>query len=64
MLACSTLVGLVDADRLGPDGAFVRRAPEGYAVSVVGLGIFAIGGCFDMLWHVFMGIEKDIATQL
>ena len=34
--------------------------PTGYAITVAGLGIFAIGGACDMLWHIAFGIEQDV----
>jgi hypothetical protein len=38
--------------------------PDGYATSVAGIGLFALGGVGDMLWHVFFGIEVAIDALL
>lgn len=34
--------------------------PAGYGLGLVGLGIFAVGGAGDLLWHTLLGIEQDI----
>ena len=34
--------------------------PRGYAVTLVGLVIFALGGVLDMTWHIVFGVEQDI----
>ncbi len=33
--------------------------PAGYALSLLAVPAFAIGGVGDMLWHIFFGIEKN-----
>lgn len=38
--------------------------PDGYFPSLVGAGIFAFGGGFDMFWHLTFGIEKDVEALL
>ena len=39
-----------------------RALPEGYALSLVGVGIFALGGFGDMIWHAVFGIEVEFVT--
>jgi hypothetical protein len=34
--------------------------PPGYRLAALGLGIFAIGGVGDSLWHTFLGIETGV----
>jgi hypothetical protein len=34
--------------------------PPGYRVMAIGVGIFALGGLLDMLWHIRFGVEQDI----
>jgi hypothetical protein len=34
--------------------------PAGYGLSLVGAGIFALGGFIDAVWHTLFGIEVDI----
>lgn len=41
-----------------------RSLPPGYLPSLVGAGIFALGGGFDMAWHLTFGIEKDLEALL
>lgn len=64
VLACAGL--LVSAILTSPHRAqpLWRRVPAGYEASVIGLAVFGVGGACDMLWHVLVGVEKDIATQL
>ena len=38
--------------------------PQGYALSLTGLAIFAAGGVGDMLWHEIFGIEDGTAALL
>lgn len=38
--------------------------PSGYGLGVLGVFVFFIGGLADMLWHVFLGIEHDVAALL
>lgn len=41
-----------------PRARSLRAAiPRGYAASVVGAAVFAIGGVLDMAWHVAFGVE-------
>lgn len=44
------------------NGATTLRAaiPSGYATTLAGLGIFAVGGVLDMLWHIVFGVEQDL----
>ena len=45
---------------------FAWRAamPAGYAWSLLGAGIFALGGLGDMVWHTLFGIEVNIEALL
>lgn len=38
--------------------------PQGYHLGALGVVIFGIGGVGDMLWHMSLGIEKNIAALL
>lgn len=46
--------------RRQPGHLLIDAIPEGYGLGVVGLGIFAVGGAGDMIWHTIFGIEVDI----
>ena len=34
--------------------------PVGYGLGLVGVGFFSIGGLFDQVWHLSLGVEQDI----
>ena len=36
--------------------------PTGYEATLAGLGVFALGGVLDLLWHLAFGIEQDVAA--
>jgi hypothetical protein len=38
--------------------------PPGHAVTLVGLGVFALGGVGDLLWHEVLGIEVGVEALL
>ncbi|MBC8170854.1 MAG: PD40 domain-containing protein [Anaerolineae bacterium] len=37
--------------------AFAQALPKGYWLSLIGVGVFALGGVGDMIWHTLFGIE-------
>ena len=37
-----------------------RPTPAGYGPSMVGLGIFAVGGVGDAVWHTIFGVETGV----
>lgn len=54
--ACATVLG----------GRWLRThtLPAGYELSLLGCGMFAVGGLSDLLWHTIFGIERNIAATL
>jgi hypothetical protein len=38
--------------------------PAGYGLGVVGLGVFALGGVGDLVWHTLFGIEEGLEALL
>lgn len=44
--------------------AWPDSLPRGYGLSIAGLGIFALGGVLDMIWHVLFGIEASTSALL
>lgn len=42
----------------------LQAIPAGYELSVLGAGIFMVGGVLDMLWHITFGIEVDVEALL
>jgi hypothetical protein len=41
-----------------------EAVPPGYALSLLGAGIFFFGGFGDMIWHTLFGIEADVEALL
>jgi hypothetical protein len=39
--------------------AWVQATPRGYGLSLFGVGIFAVGGVSDLLWHTLFGVETS-----
>lgn len=61
-VAAFLLVVLVRNQRRG--AAWQRAVPTGYGLSLLGVGIFAVGGVLDLIWHVLFGIERNVAALL
>ncbi len=38
--------------------------PRGYDLSLLGAGLFALGGLGDLVWHTLFGIEADVEALL
>lgn len=62
--ACVALLGWAVLEGRKNGLPIARAVPAGYEAALIGGGILAVAGVADMLWHVFAGIETDIATQL
>ena len=43
-----------------PETPWYAGLPEGMRFMGLGIGIFAVGGFLDALWHIVFGIEQDI----
>ena len=41
-----------------------RRVPVGYRSGIIGVGIFALGGVGDLIWHSVFGIEVSLDALL
>jgi hypothetical protein len=44
--------------------AWQQALPAGYGLSLLGAGIFAVGGVLDLIWHTLFGIEKNVEALL
>jgi hypothetical protein len=42
----------------------LAAVPRGYAMGVVGMMSFAVGGAGDQIWHLALGIEQDVEAFL
>ena len=43
---------------------WARALPDGYALSLAGCVLFAIGGVLDMAWHLTFGIERGFQALI
>lgn len=59
----SVLVGAVLVNRLRGYN-WQQAIPAGYAPALLAVGLFAVAGVGDMLWHVMLGVEADIEALL
>ncbi len=50
--------------RRASSASLVDAIPTGYGLAVVGLGVFAVGGIGDGIWHTVFGIETSIDALL
>jgi hypothetical protein len=62
--ATATWILWATARRRAPGQALQAAVPAGYELGMVGLGLFALGGVGDMLWHVAFGIEVGVDALL
>lgn len=46
------------------DRGYVKALLSGDRVSLAGLALFALGGLSDMVWHVLLGVEVNLAALL
>jgi len=44
--------------------AWQRSLPQGYVVSLLGVGLFIVAGLIDLCWHLMFGIEFDTAAYI
>jgi hypothetical protein len=44
--------------------AVVRAIPTGYELSLLGVAIFGVSGIGDLIWHLFLGIERSTEALL
>ena len=52
------------ARRRAPGASLAAAVPVGYGFGLLGAGVFAFGGVFDMAWHELFGIEVDLEALL
>ena len=45
-------------------GAGGAAVPDGYGLALAGVGLWVIGGPFDLLWHSLFGFEADVEALL
>lgn len=64
ILAAGVFLGVQHYRNVGKGYAFTRALPYGYALSLVGVALFFVGGGFDFVWHSLFGFEANISTLL
>lgn len=47
-----------------PDTPWLKVLPAGYTLSLVGAGLFAVGGLADLVWHTLFGIELSVEATI
>ena len=47
-----------------PGQAWREAVPAGYGASLIGIGLFGIGGAADLVWHQVFGVEANLAALL
>jgi TolB protein len=62
LIAVFLLVNAASAVRRGV--AWVQSLPHGYGLSLIGVGLFALGGFADMVWHLLFGVEVSVDALL
>lgn len=49
---------------LGKGRRGLAAVPEGYAIALVGAALFGLAGVGDQIWHLSLGIERDLEAFL
>ena len=63
-LATAVFLLVVLVRNHGRGFAWQQAIPAGYGLSLLGAGIFAVGGVLDLIWHTLFGIEKNVEALL
>ncbi len=63
-LAMAGWLLLVAWRRRAGAGTLLDWAPRGHKVALVGLGVFAVGGAGDAVWHSVFGVETSLDALL
>ena len=63
-LAVAAWLFIVTFRRQRPGRSFLEWAPAGYRLAVIGVGLFALGGIGDAVWHSVLGVETSLDALL
>lgn len=63
-LGIAGLLGVTVYQRRRGGADWRAAVPAGYQVSMLGIGLFFLGGFGDMLWHELFGIESNVEALL
>jgi hypothetical protein len=62
--ATALALGVVQVRNMRLGYSWREAPPAGYGLSLVGAGVFLVGGVLDLLWHSLFGIEVGVAALL
>jgi len=62
--AVGLILGFTQIRNMLKGHTLLRALPFGYFPALVGIGIFAIGGVFDLVWHSLFGFEVSMEALL
>ncbi len=57
-------LGITQIRNIQKGYAWQSALPGGYMPALLGVGIFAVGGVFDLVWHTLFGVEGNIQALL
>jgi hypothetical protein len=57
-------LGITQIRNIQKGYAWQSALPSGYMPALLGIGIFAVGGVFDLVWHTLFGLEANIQALL
>jgi hypothetical protein len=63
-MAVGLVLGFTQLRNMLKGHALLRALPFGYLPAMVGIGIFAVGGVFDLVWHTLFGFEVSMEALL
>jgi hypothetical protein len=64
LLAVCTVLGAAIRQQRRHGSSWRAAVPAGYGGAVLGVGLLALGGLGDLLWHTAFGIEAKVAAAL
>jgi hypothetical protein len=64
VLAVCTVLGVTIGHNRRRGASWRAAVPGGYDGAVLGIGLMAVGGVGDLLWHTAFGIEAKVAAAL
>jgi hypothetical protein len=57
-------LGITQIRNIQKGYAWQSALPSGYMPALLGVGIFAVGGVFDLIWHTLFGVEANLQALL
>lgn len=63
-MAVSLMLGFTQIRNMQQGHALLHALPFGYFPALVGIGVFAVGGVFDLVWHSVFGLEVNMEALL